>query len=784
MAIRPAKRGHGAAAGEGGLLPGLDASSLVAAAAAADDGLSKADFRWRLLESLRAQGVEDRLKTQMRSYIITELRRRSDQHGAAATAAAALRRQESVGGIPPLMQKVVDTMIVDYLKARGNDFTLSVFLPESGMNQPGQSQSSNENHGPTILKILEALVSPMQIERRDCEMQTEMDDEALVDLQIRRSDKDFARQYNAKQELSQAVEQRLRAYKADLDTRLRAEMEEQLASFKEIELSKMRMEEHQRYTAETARLKAEHDLKLLALQQSNAQEQDAVRKAAEQRERDREAADLTAHRKITDDSHRAVVREAQLRAEAEVLLRAADIEKAALAHRLQDTMRQVADLQEFRDSYAVRLQEAVADYKISLNQEHAAILSAAEVERAKVQAERTVLQEKSQMVEQMLQQAKGGREETESLRSLLRLAESQLRDAQKERDDALLSVKELRLQATAGASSTALEFELQSLKMQLVEAEKAGAKRQEEYQALLADMMNPRNELQKEVQKLRKSEAKWKRECQDLVVKLDLELSRGERLEHRLEEEVLKNKELKRELSDARQARMQTKTAPAPRLTPSLRIRDTSGDSSRRFSGTPSRSFASIPDPLDFADLSLDKYAGRQKAVEPLRLNQTRKDARNTAPTVAKAQSWRPELDKALEAAWHEGVSSVENSAQPSWLPEADVGRKVAPMSADGRQQPNLPAFARTTPRPVEDTRRRTQEAEALLRENLQALDDRGASPNDGALWDGFGSGDRGGVVAADKNETGALQAASRQSQPQTAGEKGGIVRAVLEPEE
>jgi hypothetical protein len=46
-----------------------------------------------------------------------------------------------------------------------------------------------------------------------------------------------------------------------------------------------------------------------------------------------------------------------------------------------------------------------------------------------------------------------------------------------------------------------------------------------EYQTLLKSLMTPANDINKELVKARRSEAKWQRECQELVAKLDLEVS-------------------------------------------------------------------------------------------------------------------------------------------------------------------------------------------------------------------------------------------------------------------
>ena len=129
-------------------------SCMDASRGAANSSLSRKDFRWRLFESLQGSKVEDRLKvqfvdhssflrftpififiqTQLRSHIIGELRR--------YTSPAALVDLDHTLPVRGLLEKVVDSLFVDYLKATGNEFTLSVFLPESGINQPGQVRSS------------------------------------------------------------------------------------------------------------------------------------------------------------------------------------------------------------------------------------------------------------------------------------------------------------------------------------------------------------------------------------------------------------------------------------------------------------------------------------------------------------------------------------------------------------------------------------------------------------------------------------------------------------------
>lgn len=63
---------------------------------------------------------------------------------------------------------------------------------------------------------------------------------------------------------------------------------------------------------------------------------------------------------------------------------------------------------------------------------------------------------------------------------------------------------------------------------QLLDTERAAQVRLEEYQEKLLQVFNPQDrqqvtKLTNELEKTRKSESKWQRECQSLVYKLDLE---------------------------------------------------------------------------------------------------------------------------------------------------------------------------------------------------------------------------------------------------------------------
>lgn len=83
------------------------------------EALSVQEFKQKVFQTLSTAGYPQKLKAQLRSQIIAEIQ----SH--AATPSPSPHK--------PLLRKAIDSLIVEYLQSQGNDFTLSVFLPESGL---------------------------------------------------------------------------------------------------------------------------------------------------------------------------------------------------------------------------------------------------------------------------------------------------------------------------------------------------------------------------------------------------------------------------------------------------------------------------------------------------------------------------------------------------------------------------------------------------------------------------------------------------------------------------
>ncbi|KAJ3286919.1 oxidative DNA demethylase, partial [Borealophlyctis nickersoniae] len=485
------------------------------------------------------------------------------------------------------MPKVIDSLVIEYLKRSGFEFTLSVFMPECGVARVEQiftehdviralhldgdtsfhralkeSMGSSESGGALITRIFNGLSHVADVPTVEREMQTELEIEDLVEMRIRQADKDYThRTQEQTKQNALALEDRIVRYQRELEARAQVEMEKQLARFKEIELAQMRVEERNKHQSDMEAVKSDAERRILEASERATAWEEQERKRLAVREKEMEKENLTLRQTLLDQSNRAVLAESQLRNEAELHAKSLEFEKDALQRRYDEVVAQLNEARGVKEKYSEKMQEAITQYKIDLNREHANLLSHVEVEKARIEAERAILQQKTESLEQAAAQVRSAQQEMQSVQNQLKEARAQYAQAVREKEDAVHAMKEMQLLVNTQKSSSALEFEIHSLKKQLVEAEKMAEKRQEDYQSLLKSLMAPKDASQKDLAKSRRMEIKWQRECQQLVMKLDIELNRNEDLRRKYEDQVLENKELKREIADLRVVLHQTQAA-------------------------------------------------------------------------------------------------------------------------------------------------------------------------------------------------------------------------------
>jgi myosin heavy subunit len=471
-------------------------------------------------------------------------------------------------------------MFIEYLRERQLEFTLSVFVPESGLGHITQALPTDDvihalHLTPEVLdrieftreqglltQILSGITKVFNRVVMDQQSQTNVEIDDLLHIKLRGIDQTvrFQAQEHDKRQLL-LLEDRLRSVQHELEDRFQKQLEEQIASYKQVELARMKLEEKKQYQVELTRQQRMFEERLLEEEAKHLNSIETERSSLKERERELERNYLKLKQEMLDESHNSLFKEKQLRHETELLARQMEMERNQLQNRMQDVQKQVDSLSQFKEKYAQKMEESMAQYKIDLNKEYSSMLSSVEIEKTKLDAERMMLNERQAAVEKML--AKIHETEAESARYRLEVQDLQqrLEELNKQKEEISLQSKEYQLQLLTQKGSANLEFEISSLKRQLAAAEKSAEQRQVEYENMIKSMMNPLDDVQKELQKARESEVKWKSQCQDLVLKLDAEYAYTDELSKRLNQEKLKNRELEREIADLRLLFHQTQSA-------------------------------------------------------------------------------------------------------------------------------------------------------------------------------------------------------------------------------
>ncbi|KAI8825964.1 uncharacterized protein EV422DRAFT_600759 [Fimicolochytrium jonesii] len=559
-------------------LQAMASTGLAAPARFSDAGtMSRQELRARLFDTLRSAGVADKLKSQLRAKIVAELKMRVHANPPSLPPAHGLAHPKAFGNPlyadPSLQQpsgrllyQVLDNLVQGYLKHRGFDFTLSVFLPESGfvgssssgilsdedvmqalhldqrtpfyrqlrdlMEQPSNrlhDHSRTENKAALLVNLIASLVRLGDLQ--PVSQSTQTDHSPLDTLEYRLKDADKHAEMKSQHQTklhTLALEERMLRYQQDLDARTNREMEQRLTEFRGVELVQMRMEERKRYEAEIKTLQAGFERQKAELQERVfvAVEEERMRMA--EREKQITEQNTALRQRLLEESNIAVMKETTLRTQADLAAQQVRLERDALQRRCDEAQREVESLRGLR----VVFEERVKGYGKHSSEEHHQNSTTIEIERARLDADRRHLQEK---LDQHNREMIHARTDAEDARKQLAEARELIRGLQVQKGGA---VEEGKVLTDLQPNMVSLRAELQKITREHTKAEKAALQRKEE--------------VKKELAKYRRSEQRWQRECQGLVMKLDAEINRNEHLTRKNEEKTLTVKQMRRETAELR----------------------------------------------------------------------------------------------------------------------------------------------------------------------------------------------------------------------------------------
>ncbi|XP_030199483.1 centriole and centriolar satellite protein ofd1 isoform X3 [Gadus morhua] len=483
--------------------------------AAREDLLSPDELRKRLYQTFKSKGVLDTLKTQLRNQLIQELKHPLLGGGDSVPGSVSPRPDS-------LLLSASNTIVADYLKTSGHEYTLSVFYPESGLRKDKilstkdllqfmkishhsplyKSLTSNEAEAGTgfLTSLLTHLADPRGDRScSDANTQTASAGghrESLVD-KMKMIDQEYEGLHH-RGDRGTSCESKLAAYKRELDSQMHAEMNLKMQHFKDVELARVKMDEQTRSQKEFAKFRQDvertYEMKANALMNREKNAIDRLQKQQEMDENNVYMQRQTLLKEIEKVRNR----------ENDLKLRTEGFEKTCEMH--ADKVKALEDLLRRRElavrtseeTYDQKLHNEVSRYKSELKEEFSQRTEQLtenenrnKVETARIQKETAALDAKTdEHLEACaeLRRVQGALEASQQQASLL----GQQGELLRERLEAVGDHAALKREKAE------LQEELRRLRRQLEEA-------QEESQLLRSAAARPSEEqlaLQKEVQRL------------------------------------------------------------------------------------------------------------------------------------------------------------------------------------------------------------------------------------------------------------------------------------------
>eukprot|EP00667_Euglena_gracilis_P004811 EG_transcript_4842 len=303
------------------------ASDVYPGAASARGLEAQRDMQSELYQALQQSGVTGKLKANLRTIVLANLRRHT-----AATATAAPPQESEDSEAPPLLQQAVDSLVLGHLRHSDYSFSAHVFAGEStvqhgelGMRDvlrvlrigslPGEwaalgggldledtagpvpiSASTPLAHVVTTLAALVATTRQQAGRMVTRGIQVDSREAPSLDDRLRLVDDHYRRQLPAPGKTTYSMEELMRRYQEEVERRAAEEVRVEVERFKRMELAQMRMEEAARHQKDLQErivgLKArekelEHQMRMAALGLEQREHQLALKAQAHDAERTR-----------------------------------------------------------------------------------------------------------------------------------------------------------------------------------------------------------------------------------------------------------------------------------------------------------------------------------------------------------------------------------------------------------------------------------------------------------------------------------------------------------------
>eukprot|EP00958_Prasinococcus_capsulatus_P007466 scaffold699_cov385-Prasinococcus_capsulatus_cf.AAC.11 len=360
------------------------------------DELSAEELRGQLHSALKEAGILREVKCHMRQTLLAWLRRKD---------MGVLCKGRATGDASPT-QRVLDSLVSDYLKTRGMSFTLSLFAAEAELlaeatlpaqelaRQLGVDGAGTDSDQSVLGRLIQQRQDDAELGAESGSQTAYTAGRRTMERQLKDLDKAFVVATGRSQMPEASIEDTMERHRLDCERRMQLELNAQVARVREIEVGRVRMEEQARFRKQVETMRNEWQAAHAEHVRSLARREDAMVEAQHRRERELEIAAHQHRTRILAEAERLAARQqefsnAQAREqkhhhEREVLLR----EREASLKERYEALEHVESRLRSSNQLEFETKEA------ALEQEYAAKLQLLDLEKEELNARNTKLPDK------------------------------------------------------------------------------------------------------------------------------------------------------------------------------------------------------------------------------------------------------------------------------------------------------------------------------------------------------------------------------------------------------
>ncbi|XP_033126343.1 oral-facial-digital syndrome 1 protein homolog isoform X2 [Anneissia japonica] len=551
--------------------------------------LSSEEFKSRLYQSFREKGYISNLKSQLRSKLIVELKNTALNQDF-PKAAVPLEEEDS------LLHRASNSLVADHLQRCQYEYSLAVFLPESGVasdklfttrdllqllkiNPDSKlyrkiaSSLPSFNAKGLLWQLLSEIANSHSGGSESKGVQADLYSHSSLVDKLDDVDRAFNSRSNG-QDLqgSNVITEKMLSFQREVEARSKEQLNFEIRRFKESEYRSLQMEEREKF-----RLKLESSRKDLenTYQMRCRALEERERNATERLQQQQQIAQKEMHaqrQNLLDELQILRSKEAEVRRESEVNKRAAKLEedkRLAIEENLK--LREIA-VNNIEENYQQRLKEQLTQYALQKRKEYSDRLDDVERRERRVRDEARKLEEESQMNKEIKQEMKEKKTRIEELQNLLQCAKNDLLSSNKSNEIQQEKLRDMVDYQQMKESNAVMRRELETTKMRLAETineYKTELARQDERMQLLSakaslpspELVSMKAEVHRARDRVKQEKALMESRETQLKSRLQNEADRNRELQRQLDEQTLQMKEMNRELSELRAALQQTQTA-------------------------------------------------------------------------------------------------------------------------------------------------------------------------------------------------------------------------------